>query len=185
MNKIYIFFILVVFYTTLSTSFSLPASFKDIKKRAEDDTNGDSGEFTQCVGNFPITYTDNKVTYTPKIWEPGTTVTEHIKGTSTATITNGTIANWNVYTTDKKFLFSFIADYCTLLVDDKPCPIPPGSFDKTVEWKFNEDDNNPNLPKDQTIDYYFNSTIVDPSQTTLSCLEGTVTIKYPDRKSVV
>jgi len=145
----------------------------------DNDTDSDRGQFTACTGNFPITYTDNKVTYTPKIWEPGKTVTEHYEGTSTAAITNGTILTWNIYTTNKDFVFSFIADYCTLLANhhDKSCPLQPGPFDEKVTWKLNDDPDN--QPKDQTIDFFVNSTLVDPSQTTLSCLEGTITIRYP------
>ncbi|CAJ0838515.1 1157_t:CDS:2 [Entrophospora sp. SA101] len=158
----------------------LPISFKDIKKRADGNTNDDDdhGEFTQCAGSFPITYADNKVTYTPKIWEPGNTITEHFKGTSSATIENGTIAKWNIYTTNKDFLFSFIVDYCTLLADDdKPCPVPPGSFDKTVKWKLNDDPDR--QPKDVTIDYYFNST--PPGGKFTQCL-GTYPIEITGAK---
>nr|CAG8563749.1 5093_t:CDS:2 [Entrophospora candida] len=168
--------LLIYMFEELGLENRLPISFKDIKKRADNSTDG--GEFTQCAGSFPITYTDNKVTYTPKIWEPGNTITEHFEGTSNATIVNGTIVAWNLYTTSKDFVFSFIADYCTLLAnDDKPCPVPPGPFDKTVKWKLNDDPDH--QPKGETIEYYFNSTLVDPSQTILSCLEGTITIKYP------
>ncbi|CAJ0846829.1 9007_t:CDS:2 [Entrophospora sp. SA101] len=59
---------------------------------------------------------------------------------------------------------------------DEPCPVQPGHFDKTHEWKVEE---SPFQPKDMTVDYFVNSTVVSKDQTVLACLEGTVSIKYP------
>ncbi|CAJ0902481.1 2723_t:CDS:2 [Entrophospora sp. SA101] len=144
-------------------------------KKANKRTPGDDvGKFTQCAGTYPITF--NEVSYTPAIWEPGNTVTKHIVGESTVPIEDGVIATWNIYLKDK-FLFSFSADYCMLAAAlDEPCPVQPGHFDKTHEWKVEE---SPFQPKDMTVDYFVNSTVVSKDQTVLACLEGTVSIKYP------
>ncbi|CAH1766774.1 8413_t:CDS:1, partial [Entrophospora sp. SA101] len=148
MNKINIFYILIVFYATLTTSMLIP--IREVTKRAPGD---EVGKFTQCTGTYPITFTE--VSYTPAIWEPGKTVTEHVVGDSTVPIEDGTIATWNIYLKDK-FLFSFSADYCMLSAALKePCPVPAGHFDKTHEWKVEE---SPFQPKGVTVDYFVNST---------------------------
>nr|CAG8625887.1 12174_t:CDS:2 [Entrophospora candida] len=145
---------------------------REVTKRAPGDG---AGKFVQCAGTYPITFTE--VSYTPAIWEPGKTVTEHVVGDSTVPIEDGAIATWSIYLKDK-FLLSFSADYCTFAsaLKETECPVAAGHFDKTHEWKVQE---SPLQPKGVTIDYFVNSTLVAKDQTVLACLEGTVTIKYP------
>nr|CAG8629574.1 11657_t:CDS:2 [Entrophospora candida] len=186
MNKINIFFILIVFYATLITSFSIPnpigkftkralgdivdIPIREVTKRAPVDN---VGNYTQCAGTYPITFTE--ASYTPAIWQPGKNVTEHFVGDSTVPIEDGTTVNVEIYLKDGNiFLFSSSVNYC--INSAEPCPIPAGHFDKTHEWKLEK---SPYQPKGVTIDYFMNSTLVSKDKTVLACLEGTFTIKYP------
>src|SRR5436309_1253801 len=143
MNKIFILFFFVFVFVTLIDSLPHNVLFE---KRAPSKHN--SGKFLQCPGDYPINYT--QITYTPKVFVPGKTVTERDVWDSTVTIDKGVTAELSIYL-DNELVLRTKSDYCQeAKVYGLSCPISPGHYDKTFTYKF---PSTPKDPKHKNIEY--------------------------------